>query len=1102
MKYAIGLDIGIASVGYAVVALDYDENPWGIIRLGSRIFDAAENPKDGASLALPRREARSSRRRLRRRKHRIERIKNLFEREQLISKFQLDNLYSGYLPDIYELRTKALDEKVTAEEIARILLHLAHRRGFKSNRKSEISEKENGLLLTAVGDNLKRMEANNYRTVGEMFYKDDYFANYKRNKSGSYLTTVARDLVEAEAKEIFSKQREFGNELLTEKFENQYLEILLSQRNFDEGPGENSPYGGDQIEKMIGRCTFEPDEKRCAKSCYSFEYFNLLQKINHLRLLVDGKKIELEPTQKLKIVNLAKTKADLKYSHIRKELGLGEKVLFNTLVYNDGELAAVEKKAKFNFMPAYHQIRKELEKISKGRITTIDVNTLDEIGRILATYKSDAKRIEVFKNLDITMDDVNVLLNISGLSKFGHLSLTALRKIIPFLEQGMIYNEACEAAGYKFRGHTANEKAYLLPAQAEEMESITSPVARRAISQTIKVINAIIREQGESPLYINVELAREMAKDFEERKKIKKENDENQAKNERLLEKIRTDYCKNNPTGLDLMKLKLWEEQDGISPYSQQSISVARLFEPGYVDIDHIVPYSISFDDSLKNKVLVFASENRDKGNRLPLEYLTQKFGQEVADKYKVWVSSNIKNYKKRLNLLKTEITDEDISKFKERNLQDTKTISRFMYNYINDHLQFSNSETGKKKHVTAVNGAITSYLRKRWGINKIRANGDKHHAVDALVVACTTDKLIKDLSYHSRYLEMEYVAGERESLWVNRNTGEIVKRFPYPWEDFRPELMARLSNDPATALRKLQLVYYQNKDINCIAPIFVSRMPRRKITGAAHKATVRGARHIEDGILLSKTALTNLKLNKGGEIENYYAPESDKLLYEALKAQLKKYNGNAKKAFEQDFHKPKADGTPGPIVKKVKIYDKSTLNVAVQQGTGAADNDSMVRVDVYKVEGDGYYLVPIYVADTLKKELPKKAIIANKPYDEWKEMKVEDFVFSLYPNDLIKFTHKKEVSFNRVNDDSTLPTFYQTKEEFCYYKSTDISTASIRLINNDSSYFVKSLGVKTLLSLEKYQVDVLGNYHKVEKEALQTFTEYQKHNKKPKCIP
>ena len=538
MAYAIGLDIGIASVGYAVVALDYEENPWGIINMGSRIFDAAENPKDGASLAAPRREARTGRRRLRRRKHRIERIKNLFLNTQLLTKEQLEKLYEGVSSDVYELRVKGLDEKLTAEEVARVLLHLAHRRGFKSNRKAEKTDKENGALLTAVSENQKRMKDKQYRTIGEMFHKDELFAEYKRNKGGTYLTTVAREMIADEAKYIIATQRSFGNKTLTIEFEESYLDILLSQRNFDEGPGGNSPYGGDQIERMIGNCTFEKSEKRCAKSCYSFEYFNLLQKINHLRLLVDGVKVELDGSQKSKVINLAKTKADLKYSQIRKELGLGSQVLFNALVYNS-DVEEVEKKSKFNFMPAYHQIRKELDTVVKGRIEAIDIDTLDEIGRILSTYKSDAKRIEAFSNLNITSKDMEALLNINGLRKFGHLSLKALKKIIPFLEQGMIYNEACTAAGYEFRGHSGYEKTFLLPSQTEEMENVTSPVARRSISQSIKVINAIIREQGESPLYINVELAREMAKDFDERKKIKKENDENQAKNERLIEKIK-----------------------------------------------------------------------------------------------------------------------------------------------------------------------------------------------------------------------------------------------------------------------------------------------------------------------------------------------------------------------------------------------------------------------------------------------------------------------------------------------------------------------------------------------------------------------------------
>ena len=729
MKYAIGLDIGIASVGYAVLALDHEENPWGIIRLGSRIFDVAENPKDGASLALPRREARSVRRRLRRHHHRLERIKNLLINTEFITKDELLHLYDGNLSDVYELRVKALDYSVTNAELTRILLHLAQRRGFKSNRKSDANDKEAGQLLEAVSANAKRMQENHYRTVGEMFYKDDLFSKYKRNKGGTYLTTVHRDMIAAEARTILEKQFALGNNICTQDFIDKYLSILLSQRQFDEGPGEPSPYAGNQIANMIGKCTFEPNEYRAAKASYSFERFNLLQKVNHLRLLLEGKSIALDNEQRKKIIALAHDKADLRYSHIRKALGLDEKVLFNTITYND-DVSVIEKKTKFNFLQAYHKIKKVLAE-DMQKLTT---EQLDNIGQILSTYKSDNKRTEELSALGLEKKIIDALLGINGLSKFAHLSLKALRKINPYLEEGKIYNEACTAAGYDFKAHANTQKTELLPAYKEEMDDITSPVARRAIAQSIKVINAIIREQKGSPLYINIELAREMAKGFDERTQIDKANKENQAKNERIMERIRTEFHKANPTGMDLIKLKLWEEQDGRSPYSQKAISINRLFEPGYVDIDHIVPYSISFDDSFKNKVLVFSDENRDKGNRLPIAYLQSKFGAKAAENFMIWVQSNIKDYKKRQKLLKREITEEDINKFKERNLQDTKTISRFLYNYINDYLLFAPSDTGKKKRVTAVNGTITAYLRKRWGINKIRANGDKHHAVDAVV--------------------------------------------------------------------------------------------------------------------------------------------------------------------------------------------------------------------------------------------------------------------------------------------------------------------------------------------------------------------------------
>jgi CRISPR-associated endonuclease Csn1 len=1082
MAYSIGLDIGITSVGYAVLALDYNEEPWGIIRMGSRIFDAAEHPKDGSSLAAPRREARSARRRLRRKHHRIERIKALLIKEKLLSQEELDNLYNGQLSDIYELRTKALDKIVSNRELARILLHLAQRRGFKSNRKADATDKEAGQLLTAVNDNRLRMQQNGYRTVGEMFFKDEFFKEYKRNKGGSYLTTIHRDMIKEETEKIFAAQKLLGNKLLTKQFLDTYLDILLGQRQFDEGPGEPSPYSGAQIEKMIGRCTFETGEFRAAKASYSFEYFNLLQKINHLRLLDNGLTKSLDEIQRKKIIDLAYSKADLKYSQIRKALGLGEKVLFNTLDYSDG-MEKVEKKTKFNFVPAFHEMRKVLDKVAPGRINSLTKEQLNAAGWILTTYKGDERRREEFQKFGLDKIDIEALLTIGSFSKYGHLSVKALDKIIPYLEQGLNYDEACVKAGYNFKGHANGKKDMLLPANNIEMEDVTSPVVRRAIAQTIKVINAIIREQGSSPSYINIELAREMAKDFDERKELKKRMEENHAKNDRLMDRIKNEFHKAHPTGMDLVKLKLYEEQDGVCPYSLKQMKVERLFEPGYVDVDHIVPYSICFNDTYKNKVLVMTEENRQKGNRLPLQYLKG----ERADKFKVWVNNNVHNYRKRQLLLKEQITEEDMNKFKERNLQDTKTMSRFLYNYINDYLQFATSTTGKKKHVTAVNGSVTAHLRKRWGINKNRADGDTHHAVDAVVIACTTDKMIKDISWYSQFKELEYTQDKKETVLANTKTGQIVDRFPYPWPDFRAELMARLTDNPSIALKKLHLLYYSDKDLSTIKPIFVSRMPRHKVTGAAHKDTVKSPRLLDEGLVLAKKNLTDLKL-KNGEIENYYAPESDMILYNALKQRLLAFNGDVKEAFKEPFYKPKADGSQGPLVKKVKLFEKATLTVPVQNGTAVAENDSMVRVDVFKVEGDGYYLVPIYVADTLKKELPNKAIVANKPYSKWKEMKEEDFIFSLYPNDLIMVTHNKGMTFTNKNKESTLPKEFRTKETMAYYAKTGISTASIKIVNDHNTYEISSLGVKSLSNFEKYQVDVLGNYTKVNREKRQTF--------------
>lgn len=1082
IPYAIGFDIGITSVGWAVTALDSEDKPYGIINMGSRVFDAAEQPKTGASLAAPRREARSARRRLRRHQHRLERIRCLLLTENVISQAELDTLFAGKLEDIYTLRVKALDAPVSHTEFARILLHIAQRRGFRSNRKSETA-KEDGELLAAVSKNRALMVEKGYRTVGEMLLQDPLYAVSKRNKGGQYIATVGRDMVAEEVRAIFRAQRQLGQPFASEALESRYLDILLSQRSFDEGPGEGSPYAGSQIERMVGKCTLEDGEQRAAKAAYSFEYFTLLQNVNHLRLLRGGEASPLTPAQREALIALAHKTKELNFSHIRRELAIPADTTFNAVYYkNTDDAEEAEKKTKFSYLKAYHQMRTAFNKLSKNHFDTLTRAQKNELGRVLSTYKTSAKIRAALLPAGLSDAELDIAETLS-FSKFGHISVKACDKLIPFLEKGMKYDEACAAAGYDFKAHSGRERTQLLHPTPDDLADITSPVVRRAVAQTVKVLNAIIRERGCSPTFINLELAREMAQDFTERNQAKKSMDDNRARNERLMERIRTEYGKEHPTGQDLVKLKLWEEQHGECAYSQRHISIEHLFEPDYAEVDHIIPYSISFDDGYKNKVLVLAEENRNKGNRLPLQYLQGKRREDFI----VWAENTIRSTPKKQRLLKEKLTSEDEKQFKERNLQDTKTMARFLLNYIGDHLAFADFAAGRKKHITAVNGAVTSYMRKRWGISKIRENGDLHHAVDALVIACTTDGMIQQVSRYAALRECEYVQTEGGSLAVSVHTGEVLKSFPYPWPEFRRELEARLGDDPRRAVISQRFPVYLNNDIP-VRKLFVSRMPRRKVTGAAHKETIKSPKALQGGVVVTKRPLTSLKLDKNGEIANYYMPQSDRLLYEALKEQLMKHGGNGAKAFTQPFHKPKSNGTPGPIVNKVKLCEPTTLHVPVLKGTGVADNDSMVRIDVFYVEGEGYYFVPIYIADTLKKELPSKACTRGKPYVEWKEMDAKDFLFSLYPNDLIRVTSQKGLTLSKAQKESTLPDTYETKQEMLYYISAGISVASIACRTHDNSYEIRSMGIKTLEKLEKFTVDVLGEYHKVEREPRMAF--------------
>ena len=1099
MGYRIGLDVGISSVGYAILKTDTEGNPNRIEFLNSVIFDRAEQPKTGASLAAPRREKRGMRRRNRRKQFRKYRTKRLFIENGLLGEKEMVESFTDVGScSVYQLRAEGLDRLLTNQELFRILYFFAGHRGFKSNRKSELTEKDNGPVITAIKEIKEEIEAKNYRTLGEYLYRDEKYAEQKRNKAQLYLGTAERSLLMEEIKLILESQQKFGNFDISDSFVERFIGnesqpgIFNQQRDFDEGPGEQSPYAGDQIEKMVGYCTFEKTEKRAPKSSYTFQYFDLLSKVNNLKIqeTIGAEYRSLNHEERQLLIGKAFEKTKITYTDIKKMLDLDAFARFNLLNYGSVTEAEKTEKTNFIYLKSYHELKKAMGTEAFKNLST---SQIDEIADILTKYSSDRKRIERFKEYtSLTDDQIDKLLPLT-FSKFGNLSITAMKKIISCLELGYVYSEAATEAGYDFRLNRV-DSVYI-------EENVTNPVVKRAVSKTIKVVNQIIRKYGK-PDAISIELARDLGRSVDERNKIKKIQDDNKVRNEKVAARLQELGFPVN--GDNITRLKLWEEQRNLDPYTGLSIPLTDIFTYKY-DVDHIIPYSKCFDDTFANKVLTSAKCNREKGNRIPMEYLGHDVLRVAALES---IASTISNRRKRDYLLKKKLSEEDISDWKKRNIQDTQYISKLLRAYFDQNIIFS-EELERKQRVFVGNGVITSRLRARWGLNKVRDDGDKHHAMDATVVACVTPTLTRMLTLYSRRQEVR----DNPELWKIYDESEDIelakltslkreqyekifsKYFPQPWPGFSKELIVRLSDNPKELIkaqgyeevRKL----YTPDEIEVLKPIFVVRKPNLKVRGAAHLDTIRGAKLLNEGKTLSRIGVEKLKLNKNNEIVSgnaqFYTSNDNgwKIVYQALHKELVKHNGDGARAFPEGKLVYKVNDHEH-VVRKVKMVQKSTLQAVLDNGKSAADNGSMVRIDVFKTPKK-YVFVPIYVKDTVEKELPNKAVVPLKPYSEWLEVKEEEFEFSLYPRDMVHVKSKSGIvpifsNGRKAEKHETLYDFWG------YYDGANIANGSIQVLSHDNAYVGKSIGFATLPLIEKYTVDYFGNYHKVSEKKRQTF--------------
>ena len=1122
MKYSLGLDIGTSSVGWAVLDLEKER----IHDLGVRIFERPEDPQNGDSLAKPRRDARSARRRLKRRRQRLNHLKQFFIDQNILTKDQVEEVLdpeSDYNKlDVYALRSKALTEELTPEELLKVIYQIAKRRGFKSNRKVvEESDKEDGRVTSALKTNEKFLTENGYTTVGDALNHDEKFAPHKRNKRDNYTNSFARNDFLRELEAIIRAQRNYALKDVSEQAINELVygindgqvtnvNAIMYQRPF---------MTKELIEKMVGECTFEKGEKRAPKASYSFEIFRLASDLSHLVFIPrdtskrqakrENLEIKLSSEQIRKVIDAAKNQKGLTYKKVRSIAGISDDYAPKDVRGKKKDGDEFGEGNTFGGLRAYSDIRSALKDLPEDWAKIDNETMINQVAYILTTQKADQGIRTELNQLPLSDKAKEAIIRIkpTNFKAFGHLSIKALQKITPHILEGMTYDKACEAAGYDFKK------------QSVSLEQITNPVVKRAITQTLKVVRAIERKYGK-PYFIKVETARDLAKNFKDRKAIENENKENQARNQSIVQTLNENNIV-TPTGQQIIKVKLYREQNGVCLYSGKPIDFETMLrDDNAYQIDHIVPFSRSNNDGMTNKVLVLTEENQKKSNKTPFEYFGaddqrwKEYAARVEAIYKTRdvktadKATNVVNYKyngyamrKKQNLLLQVYKNDS---WNVRALNDTRYITRFIQNYLSQMVDFAEGE--EKQRVVAPNGTTTAYLRKRWGLAKDRTDDVLHHAKDAAVVAAIDMGIVYQANLFSKEQEMEqYLANantidkKRQILLqsTDKDTGEITdedaflkaqkdlaeaeyfklcsdeetkNHFPQPWSDFSKEVMKRtLNTDIATLQNELRgLDNYDDEFRLSVKPIFVSRMPRRKATARAHKDTIRSPK-AKDGD--QRTVRMPLSKVKRKDVENSVLKESDQWLYDKLLERLDDYDDNPEKAFAEPIYKNDKrydkNGKQLSPVSTIKVYSTQPSGFFINKGKAFVNNGSMVRLDVYrrpnkkgKIE---HFFVPVYAHQVGKnKPAPTKILPAPKRFTDIDETFTK--VCSLYPNDYVRC-------------------YFGNKIKEGYYTSFNVNNGAMQVMKqyaaSKEADSLIQISPRSASLIERLDINVLGDNYK-----------------------
>lgn len=828
-------DIGTSSIGWAVLALDDGNEPVGIVAAGARIFSDGREPKTGTSLAEARRNARSmARRRDRYKRRRKATLRTLGEyglmptdaaaQKALLRETsdQSDEARTGGpRTDPYNLRLRALSEKLPLAHLGRVFFHLNQRRGFKSNRKTDRKSNEKGAIELGVDRLRSKMAEAKAPTLGAFLAMRRALGQPVRVRGGAlgdeqgagsdddtprgsntiYDFYPDRALLEDEFAKIWAAQAAHHPEVLTEERRVHLRKVMFYQRPLKPA--------------LVGKCSFNPAESRVARAHPLFQRFRLYKEVNELEL-VDRRQNHIKLTREqrdllVKWLSTATTKSGKAKMHsfkaLRGTLKRDPSLRFNKETDARQGMLGDEVGSVLSATNCFGQRWFDFPLDEQWRLVQQirDEEDVDALrGWLEATYGLSGEAAKAVASAHLP-------------DGHGRLGETALATMLGYLIEEVIPEaEAARRAGYDHALFRQGEGHDQLPKYQEVLERrippgtgnpddaydiekgrITNPTVHIGLNQLRRLVNALIRRFGR-PERIAVELARELNLSDEQKRKINTDIARNTRDATRRSEKLRDIGQRDN--GHNRTLLKLWEELNPNKPedrcciYSGRPIGIEMLF-CGAVDIDHILPWSKTLDDGQGNRILCLREANRAKGNRAPAEV-----PEWVANYDAILERANRLPQNKRWRFARDAMAQfEKQRDFLDRQLTDTQYLARLAHDYLGslypDEEPDADGVLFRRNHVIVVTGRMTEMLRRTWHLNDLLPDHNygetvkgknrkdhRHHAIDAAVIGVMTRSLLQKIAS---------AAGRGEEV----GSEDALRKISPPWPSFRDDLGAVVRN-------------------------------------------------------------------------------------------------------------------------------------------------------------------------------------------------------------------------------------------------------------------------------------------------------------------